>query len=89
MPRPFKHRRVSGKPRSNYFKPAGIPLRALEEVVLTAAEVEALKLRGRGLDQTEIAVKMGVSQPTAHRIISSAIQKVGDALANGKAIRIT
>ena len=47
MPRPFKHRRVSGKPRSNYFKPASIPLRALEEVVLTAAEVEALKLRGR------------------------------------------
>lgn len=63
-------------------------MRALEEVALTIAEVEALKLRGEGLDQTTIAEKMGVSQPTLHRILASAVKKVGDALANGKAIRI-
>ncbi len=63
-------------------------MRSLDEVVLTAAEVEALKMRGQGLSQTEIGGKMGVSQPTLHRILSSAVRKVGDALANGKAIRI-
>jgi uncharacterized protein len=88
MPRPFKRRILSTKPRSRYFKPAGVPMRSLDEVVLTAAEVEALKMRGQGLSQTEIGGKMGVSQPTLHRILSSAVRKVGDALANGKAIRI-
>ena len=45
MPRPQKCRRVAYLPEVTYFKPAGIPLRVLEEVVLSVEEVEALRLK--------------------------------------------
>ncbi|MFH1405654.1 MAG: DUF134 domain-containing protein [Nanoarchaeota archaeon] len=72
-----------------YFKPAGIPLRQLEEISLAKDELEALRLKYvLDLEQVEAAEKMGVSQPTFHRILSSAIKKVADALVKGKAIKI-
>ena len=72
-----------------YFKPQGIPLRMLEEVVLRADELEALKLYDvDGLEQTKAAEKMKISQPTFARILDSAYKKIADALIKGKAIRI-
>ena len=72
-----------------YFKPQGIPLRMLEEVVLRADELEALKLYDvDGLEQTKAAEKMKISQPTFARILDSANKKIADALVKGKAIRI-
>lgn len=72
-----------------YFKPQGIPLRMLEEVVLKADELEALKLYDvDGLEQTKAAEKMKISQPTFARILDSANKKVATALVKGKAIRI-
>ncbi|GAG34461.1 unnamed protein product, partial [marine sediment metagenome] len=52
-------------PLSNYFKPRGIPLAALEEVVLTVDEFEALRLADlQGLYQAQAAEKMDVSRQT-------------------------
>ncbi|MCD6575694.1 MAG: DUF134 domain-containing protein [Nanoarchaeota archaeon] len=89
MPRPVKFRRVGFAPNVNYFKPMGIPMAQLEEVVLTVEEFEAIRLKDvEGLDQVEAAEKMGISQPTFNRILCSARKKIADAIVNGKAIRI-
>ncbi len=89
MPRPFKCRRVAFMPGITYFKPAGIPLRELEEVCLSVEEVESIRLKElEGLDQAQGAEKMNVSRPTFQRILASARKKTADALLNGKAIRI-
>ena len=89
MPRPRKWRCVSAMPSVTYFKPAGIPMRILEEVCLSVDEAEALRLKDlEGLEQEEGAEKMGISRPTFQRILASARQKVTDGLLNGKAIRI-
>ena len=89
MPRPPKCRRVAYMPEVTYFKPAGIPLRALEEVRLSIEEAEALRLKDlEGLEQEHGAEKMNVSRPTFQRVLASARQKIADALLNGKAIRI-
>ena len=89
MPRPLICRRVSGCPRSEYFKPAGIPLSGLEDVCVTRDELEALRLADlEGLYQTEAAAKMGVSRQTFGNIIEAARHKVADVLVNGRALRI-
>lgn len=89
MPRPCRRRRVGGNPNSNYFKPAGIRIIELQEVVLAMDEFEALRLKDfQDLDQDTAAEKMNISQPTFHRILLSARKKVSDAIINGKAIKI-
>jgi len=89
MPRPCKRRRIRGRPNSSYFKPAGIRMIELEEIVLTREEFEAIKLKDSlGLEQKKCAEKMEISQPTFHRLISSARGKIGKAIVEGKAIRI-
>lgn len=89
MSRPFKCRRVVSMPGVTYFKPAGIPLRSLEEIRLSVEEAEALRLKDlEGLEQEQGAEKMNVSRPTFQRILASARKKMADALLNGKAIRI-
>ena len=89
MPRPFKFRRIRRRPGATYFKPAGVPMGQISEVVLTMGEFEALRLKDvEGLGQIEAAKKMEVSQPTFNRVLISARKKVSDALVNGKAIRI-
>jgi predicted DNA-binding protein (UPF0251 family) len=89
MARPFKCRRVAYMPHATYFKPAGIPLRALEEVILTVEEAEAIRLKDlEGLEQEEGAERMNISRPTFQRVLASARQKIASALLNGKAIRI-
>jgi predicted DNA-binding protein (UPF0251 family) len=76
-------------PDITYFKPAGVPLRQLEEVILTVEELEAIRLKDlEGLEQEECAERMGISRPTFFRIINSARSKVAEALVKGKAIRI-
>jgi len=89
MPRSKIQRCVCFNPGVTYFKPQGIPLRLLEEVVLMTDEVEALKLyEVDNLEQKEAADKMKISQPTFARILGSANKKVADAIIQGKAIRI-
>ena len=89
MPRPRMRRNINFQPQSVFFKPRGVPMADLDIIVLTHEEMEALKLRNiNGLDQTEAAVKMNTSQSTFQRILTSAYQKISEALVNGKAIEI-
>ena len=89
MARPVKCRRISCSPVSSYFKPAGIPLRDLDEVVLGMDELEAMRLTDlEGCYQQDAAEQMGVSRQTIGNILNSAHAKVADALLNGKALRI-
>lgn len=89
MPRPFCCRRIAGRPAAPVFKPAGIPLRDIDEVVMTLDEFEALRLADlEGLYQEEAAQRMGVSRPTLGRILVSARGKVADVLVHGKALRV-
>jgi predicted DNA-binding protein (UPF0251 family) len=89
MPRPTKWRRVAFMPEIAYFKPAGVPLRTLDEVLLTVEETEAIRLKDlEGLQQEECARRMKISRPTFHRVLESARGKLADALINGKAVRI-
>jgi uncharacterized protein len=89
MPRPKRCRHISSTPGSSYFKPRGIPLIALEEVVLDADEFEAIRLADlEGFYQELAAEKMGVSRQTFGRIIESAHRKVAESLVKGKALKI-
>jgi len=89
MSRPQKCRRVEFMPDVTYFKPAGVPLRALEEICLSVEEAESIRLKDlEGMGQEQGAERMKVSRPTFQRILASARQKMADALLNGKAIRI-
>lgn len=89
MPRPPKSRRVEFMPDITLFKPAGVPRRELEEVVLTVEELEALRLKDlEGLEQTECAERMRVSRPTFQRVLIAGRKKVAGALVKGKAIRV-
>lgn len=89
MVRPLKPRRVLFDPDVVYFKPRAVPLSMLEEVELSLAELEALRLCDlKNLEQTEAAKKMKISQSTLQRILTSARKKIADALIKGKAIKI-
>ena len=87
MPRPRLCRRIKFNPHITYFKPQGVPMRMLDEIELTAEEVEALRLKNvEDLDQVECAKKMNTSQSTFQRILSSAYKKISQAIIEGKAI---
>jgi uncharacterized protein len=89
MSRPIKCRRIAALPNVTYFKPAGIPMRELEEVNLSFEEAEAIRLKDlEGLEQEPAAEQMNISRPTFQRILTSARRKIADVLLNGKAIRI-
>ncbi|HHX49822.1 MAG TPA: DUF134 domain-containing protein [Clostridia bacterium] len=89
MARPFKWRRVERLPAVTYFKPVGIPLRELEEVVLLVEEMEALRLKDHlSLEQEACAQRMEISRPTFQRILTSARTKIVETLVEGKALRI-
>ena len=89
MPRPLNERRLCAEIKSRKFKPAGVPCRDLDEVVLECAEAEALRLADfEGLYQEAAARRMNVSRPTFGRILESARRKVADAILNGKILRI-
>jgi uncharacterized protein len=89
MPRPFKQKRVFCNPTADFFKPANIPLRELEQVELSLEELEALRLDSLlGLNQQMAAEKMGIHQSTFARTAARARQKVADALIHSKSILI-
>jgi predicted DNA-binding protein (UPF0251 family) len=80
---------VSEMPGVVYFKPRGIRMIDLEEVVLTIDELEAVRLADlEGLYQETAAERMKISRPTFGRILESAHKKVAEALVQGKALKI-
>ncbi|MEN8254905.1 MAG: DUF134 domain-containing protein [Verrucomicrobiota bacterium] len=89
MPRPKCTREIENLPPVSWFKPTGVPMHELEEVVLTLDEIEAVRLAdAEGLYQEQVAEQMKVSRPTVGRILASARQKIAEALIQGKAIRL-
>ena len=89
MPRPCIKRRVRGRPSSCYFKPAGVRLNELSEIILELPEFEAIRLVDlEGIEQSKAGQMMGISQPTLSRLLGSARKKLSEAIIKGKAIRI-
>jgi uncharacterized protein len=89
MSRPKKCRCINFSPNALYFKPRGIPLANLEEVLLSLDEFEAIRLADHeGLYHVEAAIRMNISRATFGRILDSARGKVADAIINGKALEI-
>ncbi|NMX22017.1 hypothetical protein C5S30_06220 [ANME-1 cluster archaeon GoMg4] len=59
------------------------------ESILKVEELESIRLKDHlRLSQEEAAERMGVSQPTFHRILSEAHRKIAEAFVEGRAIRI-
>jgi predicted DNA-binding protein (UPF0251 family) len=78
-----------GTARRPIFKPIGIPVLELDEVVMSLDEFETMRLADLdGLYQERAADQMKVSRSTFSRIIESAQQKIADAIVHGKALRI-
>jgi len=89
MGRPKKRRWVELEPGVTFFKPRGIPLRSLQQIVITVDELEAIRLADfLEMTQEEVAQRMQVSRPTVTRMLSRAHQAVAEALVYGKAICI-
>lgn len=89
MPRPRHTRRVSNVPDVTYFKPAGVPMSRLQVIVLTVEEFEALRLKDfLERNQKDAAEEMDISQPTFHRLVKVARQKIAEAIVRGKSIKI-
>ena len=89
MPRGRCRRRIRFTPNILYFKPAGVGISQLEEVILLKDELEAIRLKDfENLEQIECAQKMEISQATLHRTLLGARKKIAEALIKGKAIRI-
>jgi predicted DNA-binding protein (UPF0251 family) len=89
MGRPKKCRWVEIEPGVTYFKPRGIPLRSLQQIVITVDELEAMRLADfLEMTQEEVAQRMQVSRPTVTRMLSRAHRAVAEALVHGKAICI-
>jgi predicted DNA-binding protein (UPF0251 family) len=89
LARPHKFRKISCLPDVPYFKPAGIPVRQLQEIILTIDEYEALRLADlEKLYHENAARKMGISRQTFGNILTKARNKIADSIINGKAIKI-
>lgn len=91
-PRPKKPRNCNCPhhlPGSLIIKPAGIPTRDLEKVILDLDELEAVRLcDGEGLSQAEAGTQMAVSRGTVQRLVTSGRKKIIDAIVNSQALVI-
>lgn len=89
MPRPRICRRVRFKPNVTYFKPAGVRMINLDEIILTIDEYEAVRLIDLNeIEQGKAAKEMKISQPTLSRLLKSGRKKLAEAIIKGKAIKI-
>ena len=89
MPRQKRHRIVFQEPRVSLYKPAGIPAKDLEEILITVDEFEAIRLADfEGLNQREASAIMGISQPSFNRTLASGRSKVARGLVLGCVLRI-
>jgi uncharacterized protein len=89
MPRPTCCRQIGDTPAAALFKPAGVPARQLEKVVLQLDEFEAIRLADlEGLYHADAAEQMGVSRQTFGRVLESGRKKLAKAVVHGCAILI-
>jgi uncharacterized protein len=89
MVRPRRFRRILEEPQIRCFKPERNDMGSLEPIKITIDEFEALRLRDyHDIQQKRSAEIMGISQPTFHRILTSARKKISKALIDGNTIII-
>jgi predicted DNA-binding protein (UPF0251 family)/predicted Fe-Mo cluster-binding NifX family protein len=89
VPRPFCCKKVQVLPSCRIFKPQGIPVSQLRQIILSVEELEALRLaHGMGLYQQDAAEWMAISRQTFGRLLEGAHRKVTQALVEGQALRI-
>ena len=89
MVRPRKRRTISRPPRPAIYKPAGVPLEGLRQILLLPEELEALRLADlEGLPQVQAAHRMSVSRSTFQRILERAHRQVALALVEGQALSL-
>ena len=79
MSRPEKFRIIKRPPVFNRFKPVGIQMKQLEQIFLSIAEYEAIRLTDyEGMDHSKAAKLMKISRPTFTRLIEKARKKTAD-----------
>lgn len=89
MGRPHNERRIGHQPDSTFFKPSGVPMRELHISTILFDELEAMRLvDAEGLQQTQAAESMGISQSTIARLLSSGRRKTAQALSHGEALQL-
>ena len=89
MARPHRGRWIGHNPHATFFKPAGVPVKELRTTTIELDELEAMRLvDGEELKQTEAAERMGISQSTIARLLSSGRKKAALALAHGEALQL-
>jgi uncharacterized protein len=89
MPRKKCSRAIAAHPEITYYKPAGIPLRKLNQTIISLDEYEALRLAdAEGFYHAVAAAMMQVSRQTFGRIVATARRKIASALLAGHAIKI-
>lgn len=71
------------------YKPAGTPLRDLEQIIIFRDEMEAMFLcDAENLTQEEAGKRMGVSRGTVQRLLAQARKKTVKAIVLGKALLV-
>ena len=88
-PRPKKPRHCDcpHRPSGMVMKPAGVPTKELQKIVLEIDELEALHLcDGEGLSQSAAGERMGISRGTVQRLVTCGRNKLISALVDGKAL---
>lgn len=89
MSRPRRFRRILEEPQIRCFKPDKDNMDSIEPIKITIDEFEAIRLRDyHDIQQKKSAEIMGISQPTFHRILTSARKKISKALVDGNTIII-
>ena len=71
------------------YKPAGTPLRDLEQIIILRDELEAMFLcDAENLTQEEAGSRMGVSRGTVQRLLAQARKKIIESVVLGKALLV-
>jgi predicted DNA-binding protein (UPF0251 family) len=71
------------------YKPAGTPLRDLEQIIIYRDEMEAMFLCDHdNLTQEEAGNRMGISRGTVQRLLAHARGKTIEAIVLGKALLV-
>ncbi len=89
MARPRRFRKILEEPQTRCFKPENENNNAPKTIRVNIDEFEALRLRDyHDIQQKRSAEIMGISQPTFHRVLTTARKKVSKALIEGNTIII-
>lgn len=89
MARPQNQRVVHQPPLFAEFKPAGVPVKDLENVLLTLDELEAFRLADHlNMSHVEAANEMEISRSVFTRLIAMARSKIAQLIIEGKLLTI-